>query len=184
MLGFGWVARSNTPEFARVVSNQTIQLFVVWGAICIVATQMGLMNIGNVAHFGGLAVGAALAAAFSETRAQLPATLGVLALIALAVTPLFWNPFSKDWVSLEALKAMRKGQWDQAIRHYERSMELGRDEVWALDGIARSQGLKGDAAGMLETLRLLDRVDPATANEVRRDFDLLPEEPEPTPNSP
>jgi len=184
LLGFGWVARNNTPEFARVVTNQTIKLFVIWGVICIVATQLKLMNIGNVAHFGGLAFGAALAAAFSESRAQLPATAGVLALIALAVTPIYWNPLSVDWVSLEALKAMRKQRYDEAIRLYERSIEMGQDEVWALDGVARSQGLKGDAAGMVETLQILDGIDRGAANQIRRDFNLLPAEPKPNPETP
>lgn len=181
LFGFGWASRSHIPEFARVVSNQVVQLFMIWGVICIVTTQMGLMNVGNVAHFGGLAVGAALAVAFSESKWQFPATAAVIALAGLAITPLYWNPFSVDWVSLEALKAMKARKWDESIRHYERSMELGQDRVWALDGIARVQGMRGDQPAMLKTIAEIERIDQAAANEIRRDFDLIPEDPEPAP---
>lgn len=181
LFGFGWASRAHIPEFARVVSNQVVQLFMIWGVICIITTQLGLMNIGNVAHFGGLAVGAALAVAFSESKWQMACTAAVVVLAALAITPLYWNPLSVDWVSLQALKAQRAQKWDEALRHYDRSLEMGQDPIWVLDGKARVHGFRGDEVKFNQTLFELERLDRTAADKVRRDFALMPLEDNKTP---
>src|SRR5205814_1426823 len=114
LFGFGWVGRRRYPEFARVVNERTIQMFVLWGAICVVATQMHIMNIGNVAHLSGLLFGATTAGLMLVPTSRLALT-GALALMATgSFASLFWNPHSPIWVGEQALKAERKGDFDSA----------------------------------------------------------------------
>jgi membrane associated rhomboid family serine protease len=60
-----WGARRGAADerFTDAVDQRTIGLFVVWFFLCIVTTYIGAMNVANVAHAAGAALGATLGAA-------------------------------------------------------------------------------------------------------------------------
>src|SRR5207253_2758605 len=45
------------PEFVGVADKDTATLFTVWFFVCIVTTWIGVMNVANVAHGAGAAIG-------------------------------------------------------------------------------------------------------------------------------
>lgn len=60
IVGFCWAAERGLPEDYRIVRPDLVRFFAGWFFFCIVATELGLMNIGNVAHASGAALGVLL----------------------------------------------------------------------------------------------------------------------------
>lgn len=170
LFGFGWSARRRMPAFSEIVTQKTVQLFLVWLVFCVVMTYAHVYAVGNAAHLGGMLFGLAVGEAFVNKR-RIPAMLlGLVALSALATLPLFWCPWSADWVSFQANKAMTNRDYPAAIRWYRRALDLGQqpDYVWAnLAWIYGSQGRKAEYADALARLR---EVDSAQAKEIEEDF--------------
>jgi membrane associated rhomboid family serine protease len=77
-----WVLSSRDRRFAGAVDTQTAQLFAVWFVICIVATQMNVMAVANVAHGAGAVLGALVGVAMSA-RAPARRWLAVVAVVAV-----------------------------------------------------------------------------------------------------
>jgi GlpG protein len=115
LFGFIWVARSKIPSFREALSDQDIKLWLIWTVACIIATEVGLMNIGNAAHVSGLAFGAAVAAIF-VLRYRLPLTVpALLLLIVASFVTFWWCPLSPVWNSQQAVAAHEREDYDAAI---------------------------------------------------------------------
>jgi membrane associated rhomboid family serine protease len=120
LFGFEWIARKKIPEFESVIDDQVIGVFVIWGLACIPLTYFHIMNVGNLAHFGGLLFGVLLAAILILPGYRI-ALAGALAMItAVATVPAFWNPFSTDWLAVQAMKALA-AENDRAAEGYYRN---------------------------------------------------------------
>jgi membrane associated rhomboid family serine protease len=159
LFGFGWRARERMSEFAKIITQKTVQLFLVWLVLCIVMTYTGIYAVGNGAHIGGMLFGMAVAEAFVCRRrvALMLVNLGALGL--LATLPLFWCPWSVTWVSFQANKAMVKHDYSAAIGWYQRALQLGQEPafVWAnLAQIYGYQNLQAEYANALAQLRQVD----------------------------
>ena len=71
LFGFGWLTRGRLPEFARIVTDQTVMMFVGWGILCIVTTQLGIMHIANLAHGAGFVFGAGVGMIYASEEGKL-----------------------------------------------------------------------------------------------------------------
>lgn len=163
LFGFGWVGRTRYPEFARIVTQRTISLFVIWGVACIYLTYTGVMNIGNVAHFSGMAFGAALCALMEKPRYRVASTIGLVLLVCGAVGALFWNPRSVYWLSNQADKALARKDYDQAESIYLSALDQHANPEWVWLSLGDVYGLKGDRDGLLRAIREMKALDPESA---------------------
>ena len=70
MFGFMWIGRERYPGFQRIVTKQTILLFLGWLIFCIIATRLNIFWVGNTAHVAGLlfGTGAAFLVLRNKTR--------------------------------------------------------------------------------------------------------------------
>lgn len=125
LFGFGWIARRRVPEFAAILNQQTLIIALVWLVGCVVATQLGLANIGNWAHGAGLAFGAAVAGLLVEKWKPLLSGLGLVVVVAASLVPLGWCPQSNEWMVLQASRAQDRGDLKTAMYWYERLAARG-----------------------------------------------------------
>lgn len=171
LFGIAWAGRKRFPEFARVVNDQTVRMFVGWGILCVITTYIGVMKIGNVAHLTGLMFGALVGGLLVWPNKRWLLAVGLAAMAALSVVPLFWNPLSLAWVSERAMDLHRARKGKEAIRYYKRSMELGADKSWAWENIALVESAMEDEAGYNEALTQLGAVDPEAAARVKKEME-------------
>lgn len=177
LFGLIWASRKSVPALAEGLGRNA-PIFWTWLAGCIVATQLGMANVGNGAHVGGLLLGLSAAHWWviegPHRRIALAAT-GVL--VALAVAPLFWCPWSSAWVGYRAYKAHGKGNYDKAIAGYRRAIALGGPRVWALQNLAlvyHSTGARSEYEATLEDLRREDAAAAASVETLVKQSEAKP----------
>lgn len=84
VFGFLWYGNSRVDRFRGLLPSSTIQILVAWFFICIVATKVGAMNVANVAHGMGCALGWVAAWALLGPESSRPVRVGLYsALIGL-----------------------------------------------------------------------------------------------------
>ena len=155
--GFMWVARTRYPEFKQILTKQIVVLFIGWLILCVIATRLHLMAVGNGAHIGGLLFGMGTAAIFSLKFKRQLVSVGMGILIVAALLPLFWCPWSAQWIGRQGYTAHVKHDYEKAILNYKRSMELGADPQWALSSIAEAYGDMGNIMKQKETIEQLQK---------------------------
>jgi membrane associated rhomboid family serine protease len=171
IFGFMWASRSAVPEFATVVTEQIATLFWMWLVGCIVATWLGLVNIGNAAHVSGAMLGAAAAQSLMvRTGRRGLAMAATLVIAAASFGSVFWSPWSARWVAYKAYKAHVAGDWDVAIASYRRSIKLGFDRDWALKNLAYAYYSKHDDKEFAATLDELRVRNPREAARVESEI--------------
>lgn len=164
MVGFGWVAAKHRTYLKAVFSDQVLNLFLVWGAICVVTTVLKVMNVGNVAHFAGLVFGALVAVGYFKKSS--PAMIGAVAMIGLAVAPLFWSPLSPAWVYVQGAKAVDRKDNAQAIKLFNRSLEMGYEPAQPLYYLAEIYAYTYNIPQYRKTLERLRQIHPAYVKEI------------------
>jgi membrane associated rhomboid family serine protease len=70
MFGFLWIGRELYPDFKRVATRQNVTLFLGWMVLCVIATRLHILSVGNTAHVSGLLFGAGAAHLARTHRAQ------------------------------------------------------------------------------------------------------------------
>jgi membrane associated rhomboid family serine protease len=166
MFGFAWLTKDRYPAIARITTYKLIGLFIGWGILSIVLTYANIMIIGNFAHAAGLAFGALVGAWVVLPKRRLLFSLGLVLLTAGAVTSLFWNPMSSDWVAIKAMRAVELQDYPSAIQHYHRYLKLGGDRIWAWRGLAEIYGYQSDKDRYREAIEELESLDHNAAQEV------------------
>jgi hypothetical protein len=126
-----------------------------------VATRLGIANVANGAHIGGLVFGLLAGAWFFSRAPRRVVAIAMAAFVTASVTSLFWNPWSATWVGYKAYEAQVAGQNDIAISRYRRYVALGGDRVWALGNLARAYDAKGSRKEYASTLAELEALDRA-----------------------
>ncbi len=168
LFGFAWISRGRYPEFARIATQSTVQTFIFWFFLCIVATYGHLMNIANMAHLAGLAFGTAVAGMLIHPSRRIVLGLAVTVLSAASVVPIFWNPMNGIWVVEQANAAAEARNYDKAIPLYRRSLQLGGVNpayvYEALAQIYQEQKKPTEADAALNELR---KIEPRAADAVR-----------------
>jgi len=131
LFGFMWLARSRYPEFGQVVHKRVVELFVAWFFICIIMTELEVMPIANLAHFGGFLTGAAVAGIAVHGKWFRQSIAGMALLAAFTVISLFWAPWSVDWLSSQAYNAHSAERFGEARSYYTRVIDRDPNNAWA-----------------------------------------------------
>ncbi|MCA9247215.1 MAG: tetratricopeptide repeat protein [Planctomycetales bacterium] len=148
IFGFMWIARWRYRQFQLVLSPQTIRFVLAWLVFCVVLTYFQILNIGNAAHFSGLAFGVLVGAIaiYRDRRKPLGAALALF--VAAAVIPLFWAPWSPYWLGYKGAIAHRAQRFDEAIGWYTRAIEIDPSDATSMwnRGLARAELGQTEAA--------------------------------------
>ena len=131
IFGFMWPTRRRYPQFYQVLNHRVVQLFLVWLLLCMVATRLDIGHVGNAAHLAGLLFGSAVAGSFVLQNRQRVIRCGLGALVTLSVIPLFWCPWSVNWLRHTAYKAHVAKDYDVALDRYTQIIGRKPDDAWA-----------------------------------------------------
>lgn len=164
--GFMYTARDRYPQFASVVDRKTAITMFVWLLLCIVATAIGIWQVGNVAHVSGLLFGYLVAHAFVLQAGRAQARWGLATVSAVATLFLVWCPWSVTWASVKAHKLLLEGKHAEAIRWSQHVLERGGDPVWALYNLGWAYWESGSQEEYRATLERLRRVSEQDAAEL------------------
>jgi membrane associated rhomboid family serine protease len=177
VFGFMWLSQKRFPKFQAVITRPRIQLFLLWLVACVVATVLRVWRVGNAAHIAGLVFGMAIAGSLVLERGRNIVRLAAVALLIASIVPLFWCPWSVEWVTTKALHAYDKGDYATAIRELRRSADLGADRVWVFKNLALAYFSRGDHTQYKTTLNLLRKMNDAAARDVEQRVSGRGEEP-------
>ncbi|WP_145188214.1 rhomboid family intramembrane serine protease [Planctomycetes bacterium Pla163] len=132
LFGYFWMRSRFDREFQ--LAPQIVQLFVIWGLLCIPADLTGLMPIANLAHGGGLVAGVAIAASWHGRPVKWRLGGGALLVLvfAIATLPFHYLPWSAPWLRHEGLRLQVLERNLDAIDLYTRALELEPDDPWTL----------------------------------------------------
>lgn len=170
IFGFMWIAGNAVEAFKKALPKQTVVLFLGWAVICIIATLLKTMNVGNAAHISGLLFGAGVAATFVLKKRISLTLVGLSILIIVAVIPLFWAPWLAGWVGMRAYNAHARHDYSAAVAWYQRDIKLGGDQVWALENMTRAFAAMNDHQKFEETLDRLRQLDQKAAEQLEQSF--------------
>ena len=131
IFGLAWVARYRFPRLKEVLDKRTIYIFIIWLLGCFVATQSGVWEVGNAAHTSGLLFGVLAGGYFVPRLRPRLVLVGLAAMFALSIVPLFWCPWSVLWLSTQAYNAHAARQYDRAIERYSQVIRMEPDNAWA-----------------------------------------------------
>ena len=133
MFGFMWPAAYwRYPEFRDVIHAANVRLMLGWAVLCVVITHLEAMNIGNAAHFSGLAFGIAVAGAtVARGSVRAISAAGLVALVLAAATTLFWSPWSVRWLSHQAYEAHAILRYQEAVDRYTQIIRKDPANAWA-----------------------------------------------------
>ena len=164
--GFMWVRRRAYPVFSRVLTRQTLLLFIVWLVGCIVATALGVWDVGNAAHIAGLAFGLAAGWALDAEPNSAWPKVAVAALTVASLVPLFWCPWSFQWVASKGYDAHAKGDYRSAVGWYLDSQRFGQEPAWVMQNLALAYNSLGDSTAFVATMDKLRRLSPSAARSI------------------
>jgi GlpG protein len=160
MFGFMLVARNRFPAFREVLSAQTIKLFLFWLVGCMLATYMGVWQVGNAAHLCGMLFGAVSAGCF-VLKYKRPLLFPALAGLGIAsIVPLFWCPWSVTWLGLQGIRANEAGRTQRAIGYYSRAIDLDPSAAWVYYNRGISYLAAGDPKDAQADFATASRLDP------------------------
>jgi len=122
---------SDTPEFSEVLDNRIILWAFVWLIGCVVVTYLEIWEVGNAAHITGLLFGACVGGVFVTHYKPWLLRTGLVLLIILAIVPLFWSPWSIQWLRYKAYSAHVAEQYAAAIEGYDRVLQMDPENSWS-----------------------------------------------------
>ncbi|MGC6465386.1 MAG: rhomboid family intramembrane serine protease [Akkermansiaceae bacterium] len=128
--GFMWVTRYYFSSFRGVLSDGVINLMFIWLFACIAISYLGILPIGNAAHFSGFLFGWAVGAIYIIHKKKDLIIPGFVVFMALSVVTLFWCPWSLRWSAMKAYDAHEAGRYEEALHHYDRIIRW-HDDGWA-----------------------------------------------------
>ncbi len=134
----------------------TAQVFLVWGAICVVTTFMGIMNVANLAHGMGLLLGLLVGAAASAPDAPRRMAAAIGAPLATAICIAAAHPAVRPHVNLSSTAgsdeafhgwiALEEERNEEGLALYLRAIELGRPEASRYYNLGIALQRSGDLA--------------------------------------
>lgn len=158
MFGLMWAGRGAMPVWGAIATRQNLLIFVGWGLFCVVATEIGLLQVANGAHGGGILFGLCIGGLFFSRRRWLWAVPLAL-LLTLSVMAVTWVPWSRNWDFWKGNQEFDRGRYTQAIHWYQASLKRGGDPHanWAnisasWGNIADQEKARGNATGAAQAL--------------------------------
>ncbi len=127
LFGFALVARKRISAFDSLMSPTLISVALLWLVGCIIATHLGWVVIGNVAHISGVFLGIGIAC-ISDSRKLV---LLVVAALVFSVVPLNYAPWSIRWLSYKAESSHSKKDLRRGIYYYSQIIKRDPDNAWA-----------------------------------------------------
>jgi rhomboid protease GluP len=167
LFGFMVVARRKFPEFTVQLNQKTIVWFIAWLVGCIVMTRAGVWTVGNAAHVAGLVSGMIFGAYLIWPRRR-AVGLGLALLTVASIIPLFWAPWSADWISTRGYQAHARGDYAEAIKWYQRAIQAGQQRAWCLENMGLAYYELGDIKHCAEVVVELRGLDPAAAERLQK----------------
>jgi membrane associated rhomboid family serine protease len=168
LFGMLWALRTK-PGFENVIDKRTVNMFIVWFFICVVATVTNLMNVGNVAHGAGAAVGYLLGmcvAAEQPRRRSLEAALAA-ALVAIGLAASVGRPWinmarpDASTLTKEAIAAMDAKDYPRAENLMRQAIKRRGDVAGLWVNLAIVLDQQGKRAEALEAYDQALRLDPS-----------------------
>jgi membrane associated rhomboid family serine protease len=167
MFGFLWVVGRSDARFKDVIDVKTIQLFVGWFFICIVATVMNIMAIANIAHGSGAVLGAIVGYSVATqgvrriiTAISLSAVVALLLICSSVLRPKVNFSLYGGWdLGKAGYDSLVAGNDEQAVRYFTEATSYRNVDPasWFDLGIAQEHlGRKLDAANSYRHARALN----------------------------
>ena len=138
LMGLLWAGRGFHDSWRRMATRENMQLFLVWGVLCIVLTATHTMAIANGAHFGGFLFGLAVGNLFFSPRRRPIWIPALVFLAAVCVVSLTWMPWSMEWNWFKGIQAYDRHRYADSIVYGERALHLGGERVALSRNIAQS----------------------------------------------
>ena len=155
LFGFLVMNRSQHREYDRLLSGNTVILFLGWLVACFPLTYFGVLNVANLAHLGGLVSGCVFGAlAHPHPRFGL-ARIIAIGLGAISFVPLFWAPWHEPWRAAQVLRAINRDDPDATLAAFAKLRASHLENFWAVDYEVSLRLRRGEYASARD---LLDRV--------------------------
>jgi membrane associated rhomboid family serine protease/TPR repeat protein len=119
LFGLLWVLSKRDARFHDAIDNKTIRLFVIWFFVCIVTTATNLMNVGNVAHGTGAALGILVGLAITMPDRRALITEGISIIV-------FFGLWGATW-GRPKINFSQTAGYDECARGYA-SLQENRDQ--------------------------------------------------------
>lgn len=118
MCGLMWAGRSQIAAWRPVMTRYILNVFLIWGGFCVIATWTNALPVANAAHFGGLLYGFAVGFLFYSQRRRPLWGLVLVALVAVTVTSVTWMPWSEKWTTWKGRQAQTHKQYAEGVGWY------------------------------------------------------------------
>lgn len=165
IFGFMWPTRKRYPSFVEALDWRTVQLFIIWMGVCVVAQYLNVADIGNAAHVFGFLFGAAVARGFALPFIPTVFRAAAASLLVGGTIPLFWCPWSASWLSTAAYDAHVAEDYEQAISLYSSLVRIDPDNAWACLNRSYAFEALGQPAKAEADLERARQIDPDIADE-------------------
>ena len=128
LFGFLWVGRDYHPKFQEVCTPEVIQMLIACFFFCIVLTYLEIMQIANVAHGVGCAMGALYAQALFAPKKRLLWRSAAIMVTLLGIVTIFWAPGHPLYK-----KHVKAAIHNRAIREHNERVRLWNEQLEKAD---------------------------------------------------
>jgi membrane associated rhomboid family serine protease len=154
LFGLMWAGRGRFKEWRALATRENLNLFLVWGLLCVFLTYANIMPIANFAHGAGFLFGLSVGRVFLAPRRQPLWAIPMAALVLLTALSVTWLPWSGDWTLWKGNRELIARHYRSALDWYQRSLRLGMDPaaLWynsslAWGGIAEDEMQRNNPEG-------------------------------------
>jgi membrane associated rhomboid family serine protease/TPR repeat protein len=108
LFGLLWVLSENDVRFHDAMDRRTVELFVAWFFLCIIATLTNIMRIANIAHGVGAILGILTGFAISRPNRRIAAVAGICAILVFA----YWGAtLGRPHINLSRSAGYDEARW-------------------------------------------------------------------------
>lgn len=129
LFGLLWILSLYDQRFRGAIDRRTVELFIAWFFLCIVATVTGFMRIGNIAHGTGAVLGILTGYALALPQRRTVAAAGIGGILVFS---LWASTLGRPRVNLSGSAGYEEGQWgyEALVAHrYPEAVRWFRDAV-------------------------------------------------------
>jgi rhomboid protease GluP len=116
IVGYMLLARRRYLEFAMVMNDKAVKFILAFLFLCFPLTWLGILNIGNSAHFSGFIFGIAIGAVAMNRKRLLWASIAA-AMLLLSFIPPLWAPWTDNFLYTKGDAALKNGNLPLALSY-------------------------------------------------------------------